>query len=451
MLVINKGVESIVKLIATKYSQHVKYKVSIYTLRYQIDNELLLCNTLTGEIVLLSGIEREIFNCFPFKLDQAISGLCLHGFIVPDSCDEAKRCEQLRSLFMRKYGAKGIINHYNILPTTGCNARCFYCYEHNIKRVNMSDKTASHLVNFIASHHGDKKVKISWFGGEPTLGIRQIDYISGRLDQLKIPFESEMVSNAYLFDYDLVKHAKLFWHLNTIQITLDGTEEVYNQVKAYVSVEDSPYKRVLRNIQYFLDEKIFVNIRLNMDAHNVENIKSLISELTDTFKGQKYLAIYVRLLKEDAGFHPIKHSPKDIIRLRNQYLEVQKQLENAGWPQIWNFVIPSLRFFSCMADNPCAVQCTPDGIFSKCEDRIYEYTVGSLTDGINNTDMINWWQQRIAFEECANCALLPSCMHLLKNCPTRSNSCDREEKEQRIELCYKVIEDTYQRWKDKEK
>ena len=447
MHVISEGVNSVIKLIASKYSPHIKYKASIYTLRYENDKELLLCNTLTGEIVLLSEKEREIYNSLPLLQDQVLSDLCLHGFIVPDTCNEQNRCDKLRALFIRKYGANGIINHYNILPTTGCNARCFYCYEYNIKRVNMSDNTASNLVDFIASHRGDKKVKISWFGGEPTLGIRQIDYISGRLDQLKIPFESEMVSNAYLFDYDLIKHAKLFWHLNTIQITLDGTEDVYNRIKAYVSVKDNPYRRVLRNIQYFLDEKIFVNIRLNMDAHNVENLKSLIGELTEKYKGQTHLAIYVRLLKEDAGFSPIIHSPEDSKRLRRQYLDVQNQLEESGWSQIWRFAIPSLRAFSCMADNPRAVQCTPDGIFSKCEDCIYEYTVGSLADGINNTNMINWWQQRIAFEECANCILYPSCMHLLKHCPTRSNSCDQEEKMQRIELCYKKIEDAYQRWK----
>ena len=451
MHTIIRGVESINKLLSTKYSDNKQYIPSAYVLRYEIDNILLLCNTMTGEVALLSESEKELFNNLPLNTSndsQNLAGLLYHGFVVPNTCDEAKRCDQLKSVFLHKDAAKGIINNYNILPTTGCNARCFYCYESNIKHINMSDDTASCLVDFIANHHGDKKVNISWFGGEPTLGVRQINYISDKLSQLNIPFRSEMVSNGYLFDHNLVKHAKSCWHLDLIQITLDGTEDVYNHTKAYITITDNAYRRVLRNIQLFLDEGINVNIRLNMDNHNDHNLEMLIDELADRFKGEKRLAVYVRLLKENAGFSPIKHTADDKHRLRDRYLRIQNRLEKNGWSQIWRFEIPRLRTFSCMADNPCAIQCTPDGILGKCEDHIYDHTVGTLLEGVTKSSEIDWWKQRITLKDCPGCVLYPSCVHLLKHCPTRFTECDLEEKHQRIQLCYIKMIEAYEKWKD---
>jgi sulfatase maturation enzyme AslB (radical SAM superfamily) len=37
------------------------------------------------------------------------------------------------------------INRYNILTTTGCNARCFYCFEEGVEIKTMSSRTAEQV------------------------------------------------------------------------------------------------------------------------------------------------------------------------------------------------------------------------------------------------------------------------------------------------------------------
>lgn len=50
-----------------------------------------------------------------------------------------------------------------------------------------------------------------------------------------------------------------------IQVTLDGTEGVYNAVKRYVDAgEKSPYQVVLANIRGLLDAGVRVIVRLNV-------------------------------------------------------------------------------------------------------------------------------------------------------------------------------------------
>ena len=113
----------------------------------------------------------------------------------------------------------------------------------------MSEETGFKVVEFIADHCGkNRKVTLDWFGGEPTLGIERIDQISRGLREKQIRFTSLMISNGYLFSDELIRRATEIWNLTDIQITLDGTEEIYNRTKAYVNAENNPYHTVLDNI-----------------------------------------------------------------------------------------------------------------------------------------------------------------------------------------------------------
>lgn len=447
MIVITEGNKDIRALSSRNYHSDTEYTISQNVICCDIDEGTLLLNTLTGEVILLSSDE---YNEIKYKHTEnrvLISDLFHHGYLVPVDSIEYLNVEQLRAIVQKRREQRNIITHYNILPTTGCNARCFYCYEYGIKKASMSEDIAKKLIDFIEAHYGENEITLAWFGGEPTLGRKTIDYICSQLSEMNIPYRSRMVSNAYLFDREMVAKAKKLWHLDTIQITLDGTEEIYNKVKAYVNINDNAYQRVLRNIQYFLDEQINVNIRLNMDNHNSEDLNALIDELSGLFGGQKKLNIYVRLLKENAGECPVCHNQDDKDKLDMLYNGIREKLVRNGWSQIWKFTLPSLKPYSCMADDPLSIQITPDGILSKCEDQIYNQVVGSLDEGINNQEQIKKWRERELMEECKKCPFLPSCFKLLKNCPTRTKKCDKEERENRIRLCYSGMIDAYEKWK----
>lgn len=447
MRVIVTGKKDILRLLPGTGRQDRVYMKSLFILRKETEEGTVLCNTLTGELVLLSPQEKEAFDRLPGRPVSALAELIGHRFAVPLDCDEVRAAEQLRALMLKRCEAKGIITHYNILPTTYCNARCFYCFESGIRQTQMTPETADKLAEFIAVHHGNAKVKLSWFGGEPLLGRQLIDRICHGLDRLDIAYMSDMTSNGYLFDADLVRHAREVWKLKQIQITLDGTREIYNRIKSYVSPGEDPYLRVLRNIGLLSEAGVHVDIRLNMDSHNADDLDRLIDELAERYRERDRLFVYVRQLNEGDGFDPIRHSREDLERLKRQLISLKEKLGSRGWPQNKDDRLPCLRTNSCMADDPQSVQCTPDGIFGKCEDRIFEHTVGTVETGITDREQVRWWQQRVSHPGCAECPLYPSCIRLLKNCPVKREKCTDYDLEHRIACYLDLMLEKYEVWK----
>ncbi len=447
MKVIAQGNQDIKLLLRKKYVEKALYKASKYLIREDTEGgQVLLLNTITGEIILLLGEERNCFENVLSEGKESLADLIERGFLVPADCDEVKRVGQLRGILLRRREVEDIITHYNILPTTDCNARCFYCYEGGIKRLYMTEKTADSLVEYIVEHSKKTPVKLSWFGGEPTMGKKIIDRICRGLQEQDISYKSNMVSNAYLFDESVVRHAKEVWHLESIQVTLDGTEEMYNRSKAYIYNSGNPYQRVLHNIQLLLNEKIKVNIRLNMGVHNQENLKELADELVRRFKGIQGLMVYVRRITKGAEDRCFDCSREDKKRLDESYNALEDKLEVNGWPQTER-ILPVLQTFCCMADNPGSIQCAPDGLLGKCEHYIYEHVVGNLWDGVTDQDEFKSWQEKQLFSDCEDCVLYPSCNRILKQCPSWEEGCLLDDKRRRMKQIHHKMKKKYEKWK----
>ena len=111
-----------------------------------------------------------------------------------------------------------------------------------------------------------------------------------------------MISNGFLFDEKLIKRAAELWRLRQIQITLDGTECVYNAVKRYVDAgEKSPYQVVLANIRGLLDAGVRVIVRLNVSRANAKNLLALVDDLEARFAGARLLSVYCAMTSEFDG------------------------------------------------------------------------------------------------------------------------------------------------------
>lgn len=450
MQIINSGNASYVRFLSSAPEPDKIYYPSSYLLKQKADDGLLLCNTVTGMLCFLSPEEEKLFCQAPLKADTQITELIQYRFLIPVSNQEDQIIAQLRELFIRRQETKGEVFNYNILPTTGCNARCFYCYESGIKPCFMTRETADKLIAFIADHHGKHKVKLAWFGGEPTLAINRINQICKGLEDLGIEYESEMTSNAYLFDTETIKLAKGLWRLKKIQITIDGTEKIYNQTKAYINANDNPYQHIIENIEQLNNEKIKVEIRLNLGRHNERDLFGLIDELSELFPDRSWLTMYASKLDYGIGYKLEQISEEDLESLDQTLEELQEYLEKKGWKQWRATKLPQMKICSCMADDPSSIQCTPDGILSKCENDIYEHTVGTLDSGIEKKDEISWWRQRRDFDRCNECPIYPSCIRLLKNCPVKTSKCLEFEKRNIIARYKEVMLQEYEAWKNRQ-
>ena len=140
-----------------------RYRLMTYVVQQPVDDGLLLYNTLTCSMVLLTPDEATDITAKGELIDR--------WFLVPQDYDDQKACREIRQMASILMPAAQTINKYTILTTTGCNARCFYCYEKGTKPVTMTAETASKVVRYIVAHRGDEEIKLKWFGGEPLVNV----------------------------------------------------------------------------------------------------------------------------------------------------------------------------------------------------------------------------------------------------------------------------------------
>ena len=394
-----------------RIKEEAAYRLMRYVLRVDHDGKVLLHNVVTGQLVALDPDEAEALEKLPMQYEPVMEQLVTEHYLVPDDFDEYKTVKQLRRILQSR-STGSFINHFVILPTTFCNARCFYCYESDYPRVHMTEETAEKIVEYIDEHREGKDITIQWFGGEPLVGIDRIDQISRGLRARGVNFVSSMISNGFLFTEESIDRSVDLWNLKRIQITLDGTEEVYNRVKAYVGTWDSPFQRVLRNIDLLSQKGIRVNIRLNVDYYNKDDIRQLIEELIDRYSDNRNVSAYVNMLFNDQGYEPVHHSLDEMIALTDILSEYIEKLKSSR--MAYEDLKPlSLQTGQCMADNPHSVLIQPDGSFCRCEHESVNESYGNLVDGVVYAQQLEKWKETVEHSDaCPTCSLFPACYQL---------------------------------------
>lgn len=374
------------------------YRLMTYVIEYPVNDGVLLYHTLTNCLLLLTHEEAAHITEQKELIDR--------WFLVPQQHDDRKLCQQVRSMAALVKPADKAISGYTILTTTGCNARCFYCYEKGTTPIAMTQDTADQVVSFIQANRGDKKVKVRWFGGEPLYNVSVIDRICSGLQSSDVPFRSSMISNGYLFDTDVVRRAKELWRLRNVQITLDGTEPTYNRVKHYIYNGGSAFERVLRNIGLLTAEDIRVSVRLNVGMHNAEDMMRLVTLLHERFGDNKHLSIYSHELFGE-------NDPEVISAIYEARMRLEQLIADCGYA--WRRKLQrDIKLNSCMADSDQNVVIAPDGHLGKCEHYIDSNFIGHIGSEERDIALVRRFKERPAdIERCAACAFYPQCVRLV--------------------------------------
>jgi len=417
MQVIQTADDKITKVWGKGKIQPTTYRLFTYVFTANVDGGTLLHNGATGEMIFLDEKEMRNISALPCVYASWMDELIEKHFIVKAELDDKKSVDTLR-MALRTIGTTKNITGYTILPTTCCNARCFYCYEHGIAHKTMNDTTADSLLEFMKAHRGSEILRISWFGGEPLMGKPQIDRICKALKKENIPFQSSMISNGYLFNREIAEHACLDWNLKSIQITLDGTEKVYNEVKAYISPYENPFKKVLENIGFLLANGIRVRIRLNLGPHNIDDLNELVSQLVERFEDKTNLSVYSHVLFDDCGTKPMHFESEELTHLLEEQNALNERIMQYAPPE-FKKKLPKLKVNRCMADNPSSIVVTPSGMLGKCEHYAEEHYVGSIQDGITDKKEVALFEEHEVFTECFQCPMYPSCIKLKLCTPDR--------------------------------
>ena len=412
------------------------YKRLLYTIGVPCGDSYRVFNTLTGVVVELNPEEYEKFISLPTEYAPWMDELINRWFIVTEDTDDLDELKSLKE-FCRKYILPKREKQYIILPTSACNARCYYCFEYGAVHKTMTEQTADDVIKFILKDKHRKPVEISWFGGEPLVGEKIIDRICTGLKAHGLEVVSVMTSNGYLFTQEMVDKAAELWNLEAIQITIDGTEDVYNRTKDYVAVPEgiSPYKRVLGNIEMLLEAGIKVTIRINVGKENINDMERLVVELKKRYENNPLVRVCPYTIFENCGAEPTVYKPGEIELIDEKCKEIGRSLGrlNGKRPS----VLPMLRVANCMADNPSVVLINPDGDLGGCEHFVYEELYGNIYEGIVNEEAYNKWAEKKVLPVCETCPLLPTCgMH--NYCPL-DRECNDSLRQEKMSMVIEAI------------
>ena len=377
-----------------------RYRLMTYVVQQPVTDGLLLYNTLTCSMVLLQPDEAADLTAQRELIDR--------WFLVPEDHDDRKLCRQVRQMVALLKPAAKTISTYIILPTTGCNARCFYCFEQGAKPVTMTTETASRVVRYIVAHRGNEEVTLRWFGGEPLVNAKVIDQICTELREQGVPFRSEMTTNGYLMDADMVQRARDLWQLQHVVITIDGTEQTYNQVKSYVYRGVNAFERVLKNIGLLTAAGIRVLIRLNVDMYNIGEMGELVELLHQRFGTNANLYVCSFVL------YGGERSPEDNATLFAQRMQLEQQIAQCGY-RLRRRLQNDIKVNCCWADDDGeSVLIVPDGHLGKCEHCIDREFFGHIDSEERDEAIIRKFKERRAeIEACATCFYYPQCIRLV--------------------------------------
>lgn len=439
MEIISAASETVRSILKNLKKADAPYRLMHFCVEHPTEDGVLIFNLLTRELVLLNEDECSHLT----ELDD----LKRRWFLVPEGTNEKEYADLVKWVLTTRQKNTNNITGYTIFTTTDCNARCFYCFEAGRSRIPMNEATASKTVQYIKDHCGGDPIRISWFGGEPLFNQDAIDTICEGLRQENITFVSTMVSNGYLFDDETIQKAIREWNLKRVQITLDGTEEVYNKAKAFIYREGSAYQKVLGNMEHLLDAGVSIQVRLNMDLYNAENLLELVDELAKRFAGRKGLFVYAHHLFDVDKSMAETHTEEEWDKRDEAMCRLNEKLKEYGLSSKRG-ISKHIKLNHCMADSGKSVTILPDGNIGLCEHFSEDEFIGHLDKEGFDPEMVKSWKETVPeIPECAECFYYPECIKL-KKC-ANDNICFRQDRNDLLRKTKQQMLNEYENWKSK--
>lgn len=436
MKVISPANETVMQILKNFKKPGTSYRKIKYLVETEVDEGILLFNLFTRELLLMTKEEYENALDDEYLMNQ--------WFVIPDECKEKEYVDLIKHYLRSKQPNLEEITNYTIFTTSDCNARCFYCFELGRARTPMKKETALQVAVYIKEHCANKRVTICWFGGEPLMNTEAIEIICNYLKNNNISYVSRMISNGYLFNDDIIRKAKELWNLKHVQITLDGTEQNYNKIKAYIYKSGNPYQIVMSNIKKLLDAAINVRIRLNMDLHNADDLLELTKELAKQFSGKKNIIVYAHhLFNQDIPMAE-QHTPEEWQKRESAMLRIDQIITQNGLDGKTG-ISTKFQVHHCKADSGTAVTILPDGNIGLCEHCIDGEYIGHINNQTYDKKMIASFKELMSeVPECKTCFYYPECVKI-KKCTT-SSVCYTQYRESMLRNTKKAINNQYNQW-----
>ena len=395
-------------------------KISMYTFLFEIDSKFYAYNTLsnalieiaedTYKILLVNKNRHTPLQEKDLGCDELYQTLIENHMITENDRDEFLL---YKSIILA--GRSINILNLTIAPTMDCNYSCSYCFENCKRSVYMTEEVISSIIKFLKNNETTKNVHVTWFGGEPLMGINQIRSLYSQMIQLSDKrYSFSMITNGFLMSLNIIEFLKEM-KLRHIQITLDGLKENHNKVK-YTSNCADTFTRTIKNIDLLVSSApdIRVDIRVNMNKENADEFAELYAFITERYKTNPQIGIYpafVTASSSESTLNSVLFSRKEKSRfLQNLYYDTNILTYPCRYPDS--------SFMECSIRNTKTFTIDPEGYLYKCWEIIGDrkYAIGKFNKNgdveITNQVIDNrylYGADPLEDKTCSQCSYLPIC------------------------------------------
>ncbi len=373
------------------------------------DTKCVIFNTVTRNAVLM--------NCCNFHSkveDIHLSDrdvLYQLGILVDASRDEASEQQ------IRFHKGKEDFSYIDltILVTHSCQMRCTYCFEGGKENTFISERTMEDIIRLLGRFTGVcKKLRVTWFGGEPLLAYRQMRQMSVMIIQFckenQIEYSADITTNGYALSLNRCKELVDDLKVKRFIITIDGPASIHDKRRPLASGETS-FQRIWSNICTLVDCGGWVTLRMTIDRENRPYISEFLNLLANSkLKGRVGIS-FCRTI--GINFTPDSVSP--LLYNDEEWASEEWQLiQMAHKLGLWSYGFPhAAPTGGCLRQGDITISAS--GLIYKCLDTIGDqrWTCGNLARD-TKVDVPIWYQKWMEWspmdnETCCNCVLQPLC------------------------------------------
>ena len=331
--------------------------------------------------------------------------------------------------------------------TSKCNLNCAYCFENGIERTHMSESTMVELVKNIElyiSNHDILDINCVLFGGEPLLNQNVLlGFCNGLQDictKHHLTYSSMLCTNGLICEDSLLKQLYELG-VNSVQITLDGSETINNIRRVSKTDTTNVYNTILCNLPVFSDIFDEVFIKYNIDDVTYGDYENFLKDLNNT-----HCDNYTIILEAIQSTPHYKHAiPNSNLSLASIFVKmIGVTIENNQKYISKIFTTP------CMHSGINSYMIDTDSTAYSCISSygLDEFKMGSFSSDIygDSLKFRNSFNIDALVDECNSCEYLPICWGGCRyECYNRNLSinCRREFYDAVLFLFYKDIFQKY--------
>ncbi|HCT79112.1 MAG TPA: radical SAM/SPASM domain-containing protein [Micromonosporaceae bacterium] len=318
------------------------------------------------------------------------------------------------------------IRGFTIIPTNYCNMACDYCGQEHYKSAvdNARLGRLAARVEATIADPATRSVNVTWFGGEPLLALRVIRELSARFaaaaQEHGKDYAAHMATNGSLLTVPTLRLLHHECKLQTVEVTIDGPEEVHNRRRLKRNGTGS-YQHIVWVLGEAIREQVApelrISIRTNVDAENEGTVGELITDLA-----ARGLAV-PQIELNPVPVHSWGNDVSAVELAGRHYAELEvgwlRQAQSLGFG--FGVIPTALKRTTCRATSV-------SGEIVDSQERIYSCSEHPLVPGVRETGvvarvsdlagsqtrprgMFDDWYDDIddGTQGCGRCALLPVC------------------------------------------